>query len=140
MNRAIGKFTVTGGSEQIARDVPGEFKLTRVSGTQRFEGAIQGAGSVEWVFGYRPDRTAVFAGLQRIEGSIDGRSGSLVLESTGEHDGKSSKGRWRIVTGSGTGELAGIEGGGTFDAPGGLEATYELEYTLGRFPSRGTLL
>lgn len=131
MNKAIGKFTVTGGSEQIVREVPRELKLTRASGTQRFEGAIQGGGSVEWVFGYRPDRSAVFTGLQRIEGSIDGRSGSLVLESTGERDGKSSKGRWRIVTGSGTGELVGIEGEGGFDASGGPEATYELEYSLG---------
>jgi hypothetical protein len=131
LNKAIGKFTVTGGSEQIVREVPRELKLTRVSGMQRFEGAIRGGGSVEWVFGYRPDRSAVFTGLQRIEGSIDGRSGSLVLESTGEHDGKSSKGRWRIVTGSGTGELVGIEGEGGFDASGGPEATYELEYSLG---------
>ncbi|HEY5486730.1 MAG TPA: DUF3224 domain-containing protein [Candidatus Limnocylindrales bacterium] len=131
MNKAIGKFTVTGGSEQIVLEVPRELKLTRVSGTQRFEGAIQGGGSVEWVFGYRPDRSAVFTGLQRIEGSIDGRSGNLVLESTGEHDGKSSKGRWRIVTGSGTGELVGIEGEGGFDASGGPEATYELDYSLG---------
>ncbi len=130
MSKATGRFTVTGGSEQTVREVPGELKLTRVAGIQRFEGAIEGVGSVEWVFGYRPDRSAVFAGFQRIEGSIDGRSGSVVLESIGDHDGSSSKGRWRIVTGSGTGELAGVTGEGTFDAPGGPEATYELEYLL----------
>lgn len=128
---ATGKFSVTGGSEQTVHDAPGEIKLTRVSGSQRFGGTIEGLGSVEWVFGYRSDRSAVFAGLQRIEGSIDGRSGSVVLESTGEHDGKTSKGRWRIVPGSGTGELAGISGAGSFDAPGGPEASYELEYRLG---------
>lgn len=130
MNRASGKFTVTGGSEQTVRDAPGELKLTRVSGTQRFEGAVEGVGSVEWVFGYRPDRSAVFAGLQRIEGSIGGRTGGFVLESTGQHDGRSSTGRWRIVAGSGTGDLAGIVGEGTFDAPGGPEAAYELDYSL----------
>ena len=129
--KATGTFTVTGGSEATVRDVPGEIKLTRVAGAQRFAGAIEGVGSVEWVFGYRPDRSAVFAGFQRIEGSIDGRSGSVVLESTGDHDGRSSKGRWRIVPGSGTGELAGVTGEGSFDAPGGPEAAYELEYRLG---------
>ena len=131
MSKATGNFSVTGGSEQTVRDAPGEVKLTRVAGTQRFGGAIEGLGPVEWVFGYRPDRSAVFAGFQRIEGSIDGRAGSVVLESTGEHDGRTSKGRWRIVPGSGTGELAGISGEGSFDAPGGPEASYELEYRLG---------
>ena len=130
MSLASGKFSVTGGSEQTVHEAPGELKLTRVAGTQRFSGTLEGAGSVDWVFGYRPDRTAVFAGFQRIEGSLAGRSGSFVLESTGEHDGKSSKGRWRIVPGSGTGELAGISGAGAFEAPGGPEASYELDYSL----------
>lgn len=128
MAKATGTFTVTGGSEQTVREAPGEVRLTRVSGAQRFAGSIVGEGSVEWVFCYRPDRSAVFTGLQRIEGSIDGLSGSLILESSGEHDGKRSKGRWRVVAGSGTGELAGIAGEGSFEAPGGPEATYELEY------------
>jgi hypothetical protein len=130
VGRAVGTFTVTGGSEATVHEAPGEVRLTRVSGTQRFAGSVVGDGSVEWVFCYRPDRTAVFAGLQRIEGSVDGRSGSLILESTGEHDGHGSKGRWRIVSGSGTGDLAGIAGEGTFDAPGGREVSYELEYRL----------
>lgn len=131
MTKAVGRFSVTGGSEQTVREAPGEVKLTRVAGTQRFGGAIEGVGSVEWVFGYRSDRSAVFAGFQRIEGSIDGHSGSFILESIGEHDGKASKGRWRVIPGSGTGGLAGITGEGSFDAPGGPEATYQLEYRLG---------
>ena len=131
MSRATGKFSVTGGSEQTVREAPGEVKLTRVSGTQRFDGGIVGEGSVEWVFCYRPDGSAVFAGFQRIEGSIDGRSGSLVMESTGNHDGRRSKGHWRVIPGSGTGELAGIGGEGSFEAPGGPQVTYELDYHLG---------
>ncbi len=128
MSSAAGTFTVTGGSEQTIREAPGEVRLTRVSGTQRFEGGIVGEGSVEWVFCYRPDRSARFVGLNRIEGLIDGRSGSLVMESTGDHDGRQSKGHWRIIAGSGIGELAGISGEGSFDAPGGPEVSYELDY------------
>lgn len=130
MTTAAGKFTVVGGSEHVYRATPGEVRLTRVSGTQKFGGAIVGDGSVEWVFCYRPDRTARFLGLQRIEGAVNGRSGSVVLESEGDHDGRQSRGRWRIVPGSGTHELAGIRGEGSFDAPGGPEATYELDYSL----------
>ena len=127
MSRAAGTFTVTGGSEQPIHEAEGEVKLTRVSGTQRFAGDIVGEGSVDWVFCYRIDRTATFIGFQRIEGSVADRTGSLVLESTGDHDGRSSLGRWRVVSGSGTGELAGIRGEGSFHAPGGPQVSYELD-------------
>ncbi|MGD0019940.1 MAG: DUF3224 domain-containing protein [Candidatus Limnocylindrales bacterium] len=130
MSRTTGKFTVTGGGEQTIRETPGEVKLTRVSGAQSFLGGIVGLGSVDWVFCYRPDRSARFVGFQRIEGSIDGRSGSLVMESVGDHDGRQSKGQWHVVPGSGTGDLTGISGEGAFEAPGGPEVGYELEYRL----------
>jgi hypothetical protein len=130
MSRATGRFTVTGGSEETSHEAPGEVKLTRVGGTQHFGGGIVGDGSVDWVFCYRPDRSARFLGLQRIEGTIEGRAGSLVMESTGNHDGTRSNGRWRVIPGSGTGELAGITGEGSFNAPGGPEVEYELDYQL----------
>jgi len=130
VSRAAGTFTVTGGSEQTIHEATGEVRLTRVSGTQRFSGGIIGEGSVEWMFCYRPDRSAVFVGFQRIEGSLDGRSGSLVMESTGDHDGTQSRGRWRVIPGSGTSELATISGEGSFEAPGGPAVTYQLDYQL----------
>ena len=131
MGKATGTFTVNGGGEQTIHEATGEPRITRVSGTQRFRGSIVGEGSIEWVFCYRADRSARFTGLQRIDGSIDGRSGSLVIESTGDHDGKGSKGHWLVVPGSGTGQLAGIAGEGSFDAPGGPEVSYALDYTFG---------
>jgi hypothetical protein len=131
MNKAKGNFTVTGGHEQAIRDAEGEVRLTWVSGTQTFEGDIVGAGSVDWVMCYSLDRSSRFLGFQRIEGSIGGRSGSVVLESTGFHDGRSSVGSWRVIPGSGTGELARMGGHGTFEAPGGAVVSYELEYEFG---------
>jgi hypothetical protein len=70
-------------------------------------------------------------GLQRIEGSVGGRSGAFVIEATSDHDGTQSRGSWRIVNGSGTGELASSAGQGRFEAPGGRTATYRLDYELG---------
>ena len=130
MSSAAGTFTVTGGSEQTIREAEGEAKLTRVTGTQRFGGGIVGDGSVDWVFCYRPDGSARFLGFQRIEGSICGRSGSIVMESVGDHDGRASKGHWRVIAGSGTGELAGISGEGSFEAPGGVQVSFVLDYRL----------
>jgi len=79
---------------------------------------------------YLPDGSATFTGLQRIEGSIDGHPGSFVIQASGIHDGKQSKASWSIVAGSGTGELAGIRGEGSFHAPGGPQVSYTLEYRL----------
>ena len=42
MGKAIGTFTVIGGSEQTIRDAKGEPRITRVSGTQRFDGLMVG--------------------------------------------------------------------------------------------------
>ena len=130
MSTARGTFTVIDGGEVALREAPGEVRLTHITGQQRFEGDITGDGAVEWLMAYSADRSARFVGFQRIDGSIGGRSGSFLMESTGDHDGASSTGKWRVIPGSGTGALAGITGVGSFRAPGGRTVEYELEYEL----------
>ena len=80
---------------------------------------------------YRADETADFVGLQRIDGTVGGRRGSFVLTSNGTFDGKVAAGEMRVVEGSGSGELAGISGAGSFSAPLGDQAAVELDYELG---------
>ena len=98
--------------------------------TQRFSGDIEGDGSIEWLMCYLPDRTARFVGLQRIDGSLNGKRGAFVIEAVGVHDGTGSEARWRIIEGSGTGALEGITGQGGFDASGGRNVSYHLDYRL----------
>jgi hypothetical protein len=131
MTNATGTFEITSGSEDAYDETQDGVKLTRASGTQRFAGDIEGDGSVEWLMCYLPDTSATFVGLQRIDGSVGGHAGSFVMQAVGMHDGKQSKASWSVVTGSGTGELAGISGEGSFHAPSGPQATYNLEYRLG---------
>lgn len=100
--------------------------MTTATGTQRFSGAIEGDGRVAWLMCYRADGTARFVGLQRIDGTIDGRAGTLVIESVGDHDGTRSTGTWTVIEGSGTGALAGATGSGGFTAPGGMTVEYKL--------------
>lgn len=128
MTDASGTFEISGWNEETVHEGAGNVKLTHVSGTQRFTGDIEGEGSVEWLMCYLPDGTARFVGLQRIDGTIGDRRGSFVMESSGDHDGASSKGTWTVVAGSGTGDLADIGGDGGFEAPGGPEVTYRLAY------------
>ena len=102
--------------------------LARAKVAQTFSGDISGAGRADWLMVYREDKTADFVGFQRIVGSLGGRSGSFVFESTGAFDGKEAAGPLEIVRGSGTGELAGIAGTGTLRAPMGGEPTVSLDY------------
>lgn len=120
-----GTFAIADWQEETIDEADG-VRTTRVVGSQTFSGGIEGDGRVAWLLCYRPDGTARFVGLQRIEGLIDGRSGSLVLESAGDHDGTSSSGTWTVVEGSGTGALERSSGTGGFRAPGGPTVEYEL--------------
>ena len=130
MTRATGSFEIKSFNEDTYEERGEKAKLTHASGDQAFSGDIEGDGQVHWLMSYRPDGTARYVGLQRIDGRIGGRRGSFVIEATGDFDGKASRGTWSVIPGSGTDELAGIEGAGTFDAPGGPKATYELDHEL----------
>jgi hypothetical protein len=95
---------------------------------QRFSGDLDGEGSVEWLMYYAEDGTARFVGLQRFSGRLGDRSGSFVLETQGTFDGGKAEGSWSVVPRSGTDELRGITGTGSFAAPHGPKADIELRY------------
>jgi len=131
MTSATGSFEITSMGEDSYQDLEGDAKLTRANGTQRFTGDIEGEGSVEWLMCYLPGGGARFLGLQRIAGSIGGHRGGCVIEAVGNFDGRQSKGTWTVIEGSGTGELSGLRGEGSFQAASGPQASYRLEYELG---------
>ena len=105
-------------------------RLTRASVSQRFEGDIAGEGAAEWLMAYQADGTARFVGLQFVDAKLGGRSGTFVLETSGEFDGRIARWEASVVAGSPTGELADLRGQGRFEAPHGSEASYELEAEL----------
>jgi Protein of unknown function (DUF3224) len=126
--RLTGIFKIEGWDESAYSDEEDGRKLTQASVKQSFSGDIEGEGSVEWLMCYRPDQTAEFVGLQRIDGRLGGRSGSFVLLQTdGSFDGTEAKGQLSVVPGSGTGELSGLRGQGRFSAPRASEASMTLD-------------
>ena len=125
-----GKFTYTSWDENAYEELSSGRRLTRASVAQELSGDIEGEGSAEWLMCYRPDKKATFVGLQRLTGRLGDREGSFVVESHGTYDGELARGRWTIVPGSGTDELRDIQGEGTWQAPHGPEATFELDYDL----------
>jgi hypothetical protein len=127
--RVSGELSVTDWNEEtfLERDAG---KLTKARVVQELSGDIQGTTTIIWLLAYRPDETADFVGMQQIEGTLDGRSGSFVVTSRGTFDGERAAAAWTIVSGSGTDALSGISGSGSFDAPHGGQATYELSFEL----------
>ena len=130
MPTATGTFEITGMHEDPWHQGEAGPRLTRAGGSQRFSGDLEGEGLVEWLACYA-NGGAHLVGLQRIDGRVGERSGSVVIEATSDHDGKQSSGTWRILDGTGSGELAGISGTGRFEASGGRTVSYRLDYELG---------
>jgi hypothetical protein len=129
MTTMNGGFQVASWNENAYDERDGR-RLTKASVTQHFEGAISGKGSSEWLMAYQPDGSAHFVGLQLVDGEVAGRQGSFVLETTGDFDGTVARWTARVVAGSPTGELTDLTGGGTFEAPHGSQAFYELDLEL----------
>lgn len=127
---ASGTFKVSSMEEDTYQTLEGGGKLTHARGDQQFDGDIQGSGRVEWLMCYRSDGSARFIGHQLMKCSIGDRNGTFVIEADGEFSGTTSRGDWRIVPGTGTGDLAGIDGDGGFEAEHGPNATYHLNLTL----------
>jgi hypothetical protein len=128
---ATSTFQVESWDEQTYTDIGDGRKLTRASVEQAISGDIEGAGTVEWLMCYRPDDTADFVGLQRVDGRLGERSGSFVMRTAGTFDGKEARGELTVVPGSGTGDLGDLNGSGEFRAPLGSAASVTLDYEVG---------
>lgn len=129
--RARATFEVTNWDEKPYDEVEGGPKLTRATVAKDFHGDIEGSATVEYLMVHRPDGTASFVGIERISGKLGGKSGSFVLEHLGTFEGGTAKATCRIIGGSGTGELAGLQGEGSFEA-GGREAPFALDYEFAK--------
>jgi Protein of unknown function (DUF3224) len=129
MSSVNGVFRVASWDEAACQESQ-DRRLTRASVSQAFEGGISGEGSAEWLMAYNQDGTARFVGFQVVEGELEGRRGTFVMETAGEFDGQVARWQASVLPGSQTGELQELDGGGTFEAPLGSQASYELELAL----------
>ena len=113
---ATATFAVQNWDENEILDADGGSRVTRATVSKSFEGDIEGEGTVEWIMGYDEEGSAVFVGLERIVGRIGDKTGSFVVQHVGAFDGGSAKGTLLVVPGSGTGDLRGLRGEGSFEA------------------------
>ena len=123
-------FQVKSWDEDTLHDLSDGAKITRAAVVQEYSGQIEGLGTVEYLMAHRGDGTASFVGLENIGGKFRGHTGSFVVQHKGTFSAGVASSEWEIVPGSGTADLAGIEGNGSFSAGQGGTATVVLEVSL----------
>lgn len=128
---ARARFAIESWDEEPYDEGEGVPKLTRASVRKKLTGDVEGEGRVEYLMSYRDDGTATFVGLERVRGSVGGRTGTFVLRRDGVFEGGQAKESYSVVPGSGTGELAGLTGEGRTSVGHGMEHPFELEYEIG---------
>ena len=85
--------------------------------TERFSGAIEGIGVADHIRLLHPDGTGISTGIERIEGTVEGRAGSFILTAYGRNlSATEVSGMWTVQPGSGTAELTGLRGSGRYTA------------------------
>jgi|SRR5213080_2081081 len=102
--------------------------LARIHVEESFSGDISGDGVVEFLQAARADGSASFVGIERVTGSVGGRAGTFLLQDAGTVRDNVVSGDWFVISGSGTGELAGLRGEGGFRANLGEGAQVHLDY------------
>jgi hypothetical protein len=104
--------------------------LVRIHVEEAFSGDIQGSGVATFLQTTMGGDEASFVGVERVNGSVGGWSGTFVLQDKGTVKDAVVSGDWFVVPGSGTGELEGLRGQGGFKAALGQSADITLEYSF----------
>jgi hypothetical protein len=118
-----GTCKVKDWKETTYREMSAGKKLTKASVEYEFRGGIEGKASAEYLMSYshadpkdQHNSSAAYLGLMYFEGTVQGKSGSFVLEDNGTYDAGIAVSQLRIARGSGAGELEGIHGTGKYEA------------------------
>ncbi|MDQ2750020.1 MAG: DUF3224 domain-containing protein [Actinomycetota bacterium] len=110
--------------------------VARATFTTSYAGDIEGASTCCLLLSYvggEPDKPETmigpYVGYEQVTGTVDGRTGTFVLAARGEHSGGVATTEVRVVPESGTGDLAGLRGEGSYAADA-MEYTMTLHYDL----------
>jgi hypothetical protein len=127
MNKAVGTFHVKINSLP-AYNTSEDAKLARMSIDKQFQGDLEGTSQGEMLSaGTDTQGSAGYVAIERVTGTLDGRSGGFVLQ----HNATMTRGapylNIIVVPDSGTGELVGIEGTMNIIIEKGKHS-YEFEY------------
>ncbi|MEU4898310.1 DUF3224 domain-containing protein [Streptomyces sp. NPDC044780] len=128
-----GHFTYADWKETALGEAEGGAKAAHAVVTNSFSGGIEASRTTcAYAITYLTEKTGVCCGYELLTGTLDGRAGSFVVVQHGSWgEDATVHCAFEVVPGSGTGELAGLTGSGTFSAVRGeTEIPYSFDYTL----------
>ncbi len=129
MPTARGSFDVNIDPDPPYLDQNG-LKLNRNSVTKEYSGDLVGSAEAQMLAAYTNNPgSAGYVAIEHFTGSVDGKSGSFVLQHHGIMDRGEGQLAVTIVPDSGTGELTGISGTLQIDIHEG-QHLYTLNYEL----------
>jgi hypothetical protein len=127
--RASGTFDVTV-TPQGTPDKAEGASLGRMSLDKTFHGDVTGTSKGEMLTAMTDTKgSAGYVAIERVTGTLNGRTGSFVLQHTGTMARGSQQLAIAVVPDSGTGQLAGISGTMTINVVDGKHF-YEFDYVL----------
>ncbi|MCG5214972.1 DUF3224 domain-containing protein [Streptosporangium sp. KLBMP 9127] len=131
MIRVNGTFDIDGWDDEPPYDEREGAKLAKVRVTKSFHGGLEGTSRTDIITVVsHGDEPMAYSGFERFSGRADGRQGTFVLMHVATSVAGEPKLSWRIVPGSGTGELAGIAGEGQIAIGPDGSHSYAIDYEL----------
>jgi hypothetical protein len=129
MTKATSAATVANWDEKPYDEAPDTAATAEAHIAYTYEGALTGEGRARVLMAYA-GQEAEFVGMERVTATLDGRSGTFVTSQTGSFRDGVARWTWQVVPGTATGDLVGLRGSATAEAPAGNKATLTFEYEL----------
>jgi len=131
-NHASGPFDVKVTPQDDKSDDP---LLGRMSLDKQYHGDLEGTGKGQMLTaGTAIKGSGAYVAIEKVSGSLKGRSGTFVLQHTGSMAGGNFHLDVTVVPDSGTGQLQGISGKMNIIIASGGKHSYEFEYSLPAAP------
>lgn len=113
-------------SFSISEDGP---KLNHASVTQSYSGSLEAKSTIKYLMTTFKNGFSSSIGIEEVIGELEGKKGSFLLNHKGTHQDGVAKSSFEIIPKSGTGELSGITGSGSYEATH-ENAELTLKYSL----------
>ena len=124
-----GVFQITGWDESPYSESDDGSKQSHAKITQEYTGAIEGSSNLQYLMSYQSESSAIFVGLEKIEGSFNGKAGSFMLQHNGKFENGVASSEFFVVPNSGKGELVAIDGSGSFKSGENGKANYIAQFS-----------
>lgn len=135
-SQAVATVTAKTWEEDRIAETDASHAVAKAVFTTSYSGDIDGDSTCGLLISYvdgdpKKPETLVgpYVGYEHVAGALAGRKGTFVLAARGDHRGGVARTEVEVVEGSGTGELAGLRGTGSYAADA-QTYTLTLDYDL----------